>query len=133
MKLKIVAILAIIGVSAAGFGFYQFNKTHASTNSLQSEVMLDAVALIDNYEKDESAADKLYLDKVVQIKGMVEKVEQNDGTTKIYLHSDNPMSSVICQFESSPQTLPVIGDEVSIKGICTGYLMDVVLIRSVLI
>ena len=48
----------------------------------------------------------------------------------IYLDTSNDLSNIIFQLEKLDTSIEE-GQEVTLKGICTGYLMDVVLVRSV--
>ena len=57
-----------------------------------------------------------------------------DTAATVILNDGSSISSVICQFEKENvwevKDLKE-GDNITIKGICTGYLMDVVMVRCV--
>ena len=127
---KLLIALIILVIIAAGFGYYMYNKPLSSTSSMSTEFTMQAGELLEEFENDEEKANASYLDKVIEITGKIQKVESKNGTTSIYLDSDNPLSSVIFQLEEPNSTI-LEGQLITLKGICTGYLMDVVLVRAV--
>jgi predicted extracellular nuclease len=131
---KILLLVLALGIVGAGIGYYMYNKPVASLERKKADVEVTADQLIMAYETDEKAADAAYLGKVVQVKGKVSAVAQEDGTTKIQLETSNPISLIICEMEESNTITEVkSGDEVTIKGMCSGYLSDVILVQSTLV
>ena len=131
---KILLLILALGIIGAGIGYYMYNKPVASLEKKKADAEVTADQLITAYETDEQAADSLYLGKVVQVKGKVSHVAQEDGTTKIQLETSNPISLIICEMEESNTITEVkSGDEVTIKGMCSGYLSDVILVQSTLV
>lgn len=127
---KIVIALGIIGAIGGGIGFYMFNKPLESTMSMKPDYSFEPSVLLTAFTEDEVAANNKYLDKVIEVKGKVQKVEKADDKLTIYLETENLMSSIIFQMEDAGVECEK-GEEVVLKGICTGYLMDVVLVRGV--
>lgn len=131
---KIVIAILILGVAGGIYGYYMFNKKNESISSMKTEIKTSASQLLTDFESDEPVANEKYLDKVVEVTGQVSKVESKEASTSVYLDTGNPLSSVICQLEDPSQNVTYKNDEdITVKGICTGYLMDVVLVRSEII
>jgi len=130
MLKKIIFSLILIGAIGGGIGFYMFNKPLQSTSKMKTDFTLSAVDLLQQFEEDEASANTKYLDKVIEVKGSVQKIEKKDKNITVYLDAESLMSSVIFQLENDETTIQK-GEEVTLKGICTGYLMDVVLVRAV--
>ncbi len=130
---KIIGLVIIVGLLGAIFGYQQFSKKLDNTADLKSEISLSAQELFTEFEKDESAANKTFLDKIVTVNGIVSSTKVEDGKTNIYLETEDMLANIFCQMESPLKIIPKEGDKVTIKGVCTGYLSDVVLVRSVLI
>jgi hypothetical protein len=128
---KIFWGLLTIAFVAAGYGFYLFNKKPADVRVLHAQYELAAAGLVKEYNTDEAAANIKYLDKVIAVKGNVMDVK-TDATdlATVFLDSGDPLAAVTCSFYNeeagSVLNLPK-GKEVTIKGMCTGKLMDVVL------
>lgn len=127
---KILAILFCLGLVGALIGLYMFNKPLESVSSMKTNYSINASDLLVAFEENETTANTKYLDKVLEVKGIVDKMESTEEKTTIYLDAGNPLSSIIFQLEKSDSELKK-GEEVTLKGICTGYLMDVVLVRGV--
>ncbi len=127
---KLLIILFLFIVSGAIVGIYLFNKPVESIERMQSDYTINASELLVEFEDDESKANSKYLDKVIEVNGKVDKVENNEDKTTIYLNAGNPMSNIIFQLET-PSSAIQTGEVLTFKGICTGYLMDVVLVRGV--
>ena len=129
---KIVIAIGVLALFGAGVGYYMFNKPLESTKSMTAHYSLSAEDLLMAFEEDESAANTKYLDKVLEIKGKVEKIDRKEGSTTVYLDANNPMSNIIFKLEE-PNSKIKEGDDVIMKGICTGYLADVILVRALIV
>ena len=127
---KIIIALLLIGTIGGGIGLYMFNKPLESMSSMNSDFKMEASVLLEAFENDENSANAKYLDKVIEVKGSVEKIEEKEGNMTIYMDADNPLSNVIFQLENSVSNIKV-SDHVTLKGVCTGYLMDVVMVRAI--
>jgi hypothetical protein len=129
--LFILVALALIG---GGVGFYLYNKPVESLARKKADVTVTADQLISEYEQDEKAADQKYLGKVVEVTGKITDVTEEQGTQKVSLETANPLSAVICEMEGKmPVTDSKSGDQVTIKGMCSGYLNDVQLVQCTLV
>ena len=132
---KYLIILLLLAVAGAGVGFYMYNKPHKNMERADADMAIEAPALFTAFEEDETAANEKYLDKVVQVEGTVQAVSKDDnGNLSLTLESGSDMFGVICQFDeltTHGKTDFKAGDKVTLKGICTGKLMDVVLVRCV--
>jgi len=132
MKKSIVIIVLILGLSAIWFIYRMYNKPHRDPLS-ETSIQISASDLYLNYESNETEANELYLDKVVEIKGRIAEITTNQELVPIVvLETDNPIFGVRCTMEN-PMVNAQVGDTVTIKGICTGYLSDVIITKSVFI
>jgi len=123
----IILVLAIIG---GLIGYKMVNKSHVETKGVTAEFVLKPAELLAAYEIDEAAADTKYLDKILEVKGNVKEINEVENGGSISLDTGNDMASVTCEFESKDAVNGIkIGDEVTVKGFCSGKLMDIVLVR----
>jgi hypothetical protein len=119
-------IIVVVGV----VGYNMYNKDHKETKDSTSDVVISPKELLAIYEQDEVAADAKYLDKIIEVKGIVKEIHNISNGGSISLDTGNEMASIICEFESAAAYANVkVGDEVNVKGFCTGKLMDIVLTR----
>ena len=127
----ILLVLAAVLIGGAIYGWKEFHRRHKETSAMTAAFSVPAPALVKAFQDDENKANKQYNDKVISVSGTIVKVDHNDSTQTVQLDGQS-MGGVICQFEnthgSDLKTLRS-GQSVTIKGICTGMLLDVVLVR----
>jgi tRNA_anti-like len=135
-KLKWALLIVTIPCTIGSiYGWQEFNRKHVATEEIKPAFTKTAAELVKDFETDETSADKMYTDKVVAVKGSILKIENNDSIHNIVLKGTTAMSSVLCQFEKNDTGIfenKKEGDEIIIKGVCTGLLMDVILVRCAL-
>lgn len=130
--LKYVLLLAIILV---GIGIYVYNKPHQNIHKTKPDFELEASELFSQFETNEASANEKYLDKVVQVSGEVKEVNTDEaGQVSITLDAGNLMFGIICKLDElakHKRSTFQPGEKIKLKGVCTGMLMDVVLVRCV--
>jgi len=131
---KIIIIVLVISGSAFGYGYYLFNKPHEGIANKEAAYTLESRELFTEFDQNENAANKKYLGKVITVHGKVsDKAVDSKGMTSLILEGGD-MAGVGCQFDKSViKEIENIkkGQVIRVKGICTGMLMDVVLVDCV--
>jgi hypothetical protein len=128
LLLLIIGMIFLIGAVTYMF---VWNKPHRDVAS-EKGIAISADAIVAEYNADEKAADAKYLNKTIEVKGTVAKVEKNqDGQATVLFASADPMSSVFCTMRDKEVSLES-GATVTVKGICSGHTMDVLLTDCVL-
>lgn len=136
MKKKIIigALITVV-LSAIGIWFFVFYApTHFKRDVADEKgIELTAAALVKAYQENESNANALYLDKPLEIKGEISETKVDQvGNTTITLKSEDAFASVFCTLKKvDPNLKP--GQTVTVKGICTGFLSDVVLKDAIIV
>lgn len=132
---RILIIGAIVIVGGLGLAYALYNKPHQNIKKQDAAFTLAAGSFLGEFESDETAANSKYLDKVVQVEGIVEDFKVDDqGVTSVRLKAGDGFAGVVCQLDerSEHERLEFKkGETVTFKGICTGMLMDVVMVRCV--
>jgi hypothetical protein len=124
---KIVIALGIIGLLAAAFMFYKTWYMPQRDVMEEVAVVVDAQNLLSAYEANSTEANALYLDKALEVTGEVSELTKNQQNKPVVsLKTSNPMAGVRCTMKDDVQL--TVGQKVTIKGRCTGYMMDVTLI-----
>ena len=125
--LLIIASLALIG---GVVGYRMYNKPHVETSGSTADVVITPAELLAAYTSDEMKADSMYLDKILEVEGVIVSINEVENGGSISLDTGDAMSSIICEFENKADVANVkVGDNVKVKGFCTGKLMDIVLSR----
>ena len=135
MKRIIIIILFIAGIVGASIAYYQFNREHGSNADRKSDFKLSAQELYMSFAEDESKANEIYLGKLIEVEGKVIHSEAiSDTETNLILEVEGEMFGISCQIANDEIASLDLSDKiVKIKGECSGYLNDVVLIRCVLV
>lgn len=115
----------LLGIAAV---VYVFNKPHASV--AKPEYFVAANELIAEFEENESAADKKYVGKAVEVTGKVTEVMEKDNSFVILLGDSTFVSRVSCTLQGNQDSMAYglrKDDVLTVRGICSGRLLDVIL------
>jgi len=128
---KFLTILAVVLIAMSAYGLYMYQKEPDDIRRQQAMETIAASDLVDQFNKDESVANQRYLDQVIKVKGEISDISVDEaGRTTVFLKTNDPLATVTCSFyddESAAVKGKSRGETVSIKGKCTGKLIDVVL------
>jgi len=121
---KTVLIIAVIGLlGASAVVYYVYNKPHRDV-AKEKAVQLTAQNLYDAFRTNEPEANKLYLDKAIELTGEVADISTNqDGKAVVNFKTTDPLVVINCTFKENPGALQP-GQTITFKGICTGYIPD---------
>lgn len=134
MKRVILIIFIVVIAAFLGVWKFVFKKAETSVKSKKADMEVTASELVNAFESDEESANLQYFNKVVLVRGTISEIKSDETGNFIYLKEPESLSGVLCGFDKSidlPEKIQS-GDEVAIKGVCTGYLMDVVLNKCVI-
>ena len=138
MPKKVIFILlafVVVGVIGLVIGLSLFNKPHQDLSSADAAYQVEAASLFSEFESDETGANEKYLNKIIEVKGTVQEVKATgDGGMILVLGNAGEPFGVNCALlPEAKENASAIekGATVKVKGICTGYLMDVTLSRCV--
>lgn len=126
--------IVLLILIAAAWAYHLYVKPHESAADETTDFTISADSLYQQYGKDEHSADQKYLGKVIEVSGKLAEI-QHSGNSEIWILSPQPRGGGInCQLFAGTQIdpEPKNGDAVTVKGRCTGFLMDVNLADCVL-
>lgn len=130
-KKNFVAVIVLVAIAAALYGWVWYNKKPASLVDASPTVTVAAETLVQEYTSNETAANEKYLGKTIDVAGTVSAAGMASGIVL-----GNGTQKVACLLDSTvaaTTAMPVVGSTVKLRGICTGFLMDVELNRCVLL
>lgn len=130
----VIVITAILVIAVASAGYYFYNLKPKDLGKIKPDFYVTSAELQRSFEEDENVAISKYVDKVIEVSGEVSDIKRGENsTTNICLKTDNNFSSVICTLTSDviPEEIRV-GSRIVIRGVCSGYLMDVLLNNCVI-
>ena len=109
-KKGIFIILGVILVGAVVVYSY-LNKSHRDIATEETNFKITASKLLESFQKDENTANKKYLNKTIEVEGLVTSVDANNLT----------MQPGVFFALSENQTTPKTNTTLVIKGRCIGY------------
>ena len=129
---KIILAVVLIGLIAGTIIFLKiWYMPHRDVKD-ETAIAVTAQGIMDAYSSDEKKANTLYLDKAIEVSGEVTDISKTQqGKTVISLKTSDPMAGVRCTMKDDVNIKA--GNNVKIKGICSGFLMDVTLIDCYII
>lgn len=124
-------LCVLIGV---GVGLYFYNKPRTTAADRHTDDRVTAKELYRAFAQDENTANKLYGNKVLEVSGDVLQVQQTGKDLSILLQGGSKDSGgVNCTISNATIAAPKVGDNLHIKGLCTGFLMDVSMVDATIV
>jgi tRNA_anti-like len=131
IALIVTGILALAGAIA---GFYLYNLKPKDLGKVKPDFVLTSSELQKSFEENETSAGAKYINKIIEVSGEISSVQPGENNSmNISLKTNNSSSSVICTFPygSEPGKYKE-GSQITVRGECSGYLMDVLLNNCVI-
>ena len=133
-KNKIIIAIALIAAIAFGVYYYVFVYSSQHRRQVQSEtgIVITSDSLVAKYQADENLANSLYLNKAVVVTGNLLSIDKNkEGKTTLVIGKSDSFSNVSVTMISTAPITQKVGESITIKGLCTGALSDVVITDGV--
>lgn len=130
-------IIAFIVLAATWYVYAEYNRKPADLSLVKSLASVSDLQIVTMYAQDEQKANELYLGKPIDVEGIVSEINnQSDTIVNIMLGKLGDLHRVSCLMDVNH--VDIIkdykpGDKITLRGICTGYLIDVELNRCVVI
>jgi len=132
--LKIIIFgTAIILLCLAGLGIYKITKPHRSVAGAETAATITAEKLYMEFAQAEDKANARWVGKVIEVSGVISAVSEAENYISISLAASG-QGGINCSF--SRKELDAAdkfkkGDPITIKGKCTGFLIDVNMVDCV--
>ena len=131
---KLIYAIAVVAITALGGYYYVFvySKTHHRNVQSEKGIVIQADSLSAAYQADEKNANALYLNKAVEISGTIVSIDKNqEGKITLIIGRPDSFSNVSVTLISITPITQKIGETITIKGVCTGALSDVIVTEGV--
>ena len=131
-RIILSAALVLCG-AAALVAWRMYERPTPKAAEADTDIAIEAPALLQAFQSDEVAAGRTFNDKVVEVTGRVREGSlDTNGPATMYLETGDGLAVISC--ECAPGMQPKApGTEVTIKGFCAGYNMDVELKRCAIV
>lgn len=127
---NIVIAVVIIGLIAAGVGYWQYNKPHRDASTEKVAHALTANELFNAFDTDEQSAMDKYANQLIEVTGTIREVVAGTETnTMLVLESEHPIFGIKCMFQEPIKNELNSGQQITVKGFCSGINGDVEMTR----
>jgi tRNA_anti-like len=124
-------LFLLIIVSSAVLFFYNWEKPHQNVEHIAG-IKIAATDLFREFTEHEKHATEKYNGKVLEVTGTVLATSTNmEAKTVVQLQTDDLLFGINCTMEQNTNIKQ--GSTVTLKGMCSGFTSDVILIRCYLI
>lgn len=129
-----IAVAATVLVVGGAFAWRAYDRGVADAGSMPVKEKVTAADLLTAFTTDEGAATAKYVgtaEQVTQVSGTIRAIDPaGNGKMNVTLETGDALAGVVCEFnKGAAPSAWKIGDAVAVNGICTGLLLDVVLVR----
>ena len=109
MKKKVIFILVLGIILAVGYNYIY--KDHRVIEHETPDFIITSNSIFLEFSKNQKASETKYLDKTIEINGMVTELNKNDLTLD---------DKIFCKFKETVTNVN-LNDEIKLKGRCIGY------------
>ena len=132
-KIGIISIASIVCI----LGIYSiFNYKGVDTREAKTEISITTNELFKDFNNDKEASLNQYIEKAIEVNGTLYKVTRKGDTYSLLLRGNQINKLVLCEMQKDQAPIVEalkIGDEVKVKGILKGFLMDAILLNCIII
>jgi hypothetical protein len=132
---KIILILVIIFSIAASVYYYTFvySNTHHRDAQAETSIVISADSLVAAYQANEQKANTIYLNKALEVTGYILSIDKDQANhITILMGKADAFSNVSITLLSVQPITQKVGEIITVKGVCTGNLSDVIINEGVI-
>jgi hypothetical protein len=128
-KKGIIWMSVLLVVAIGGLYVYkEYTRRNKDLTDVKPDLQVKADQLINEYESDDSVANKKYLGKILEVTGKVRELKKDDdGYYMVILGDTSELSSVRCLIDTIHQEDAArlrLHTSTTVRGACTGFNKD---------
>ena len=131
-----VGIFSVISIACAIGVYAIFNYKGVDTRKAKTEISITTNELFEDFDKEKEASFNQYIEKAVEVKGILYQVTFKGDKYSLLLRGKQIDALVLCEMQKDQAAIIKrlqVGDEVKVKGILKGFLMDAILLNCIVI
>ena len=138
-KKSLISKILFAAILVAVFSFalyYYINREQAKTQTINTEAQLSPNEFISLFDSVNGEQAKDYVDKAIEIKGVLKKVTNRDNRYTLFISSSEQGRFIQCEMQKDQlEKIKSIQPEetITVKGIFKGVLLDAILLNCILI
>lgn len=131
-KFFLIAILLLLVINGYYYVVPLFSSSEKNLENEVAAVILTANDLVNTYADNEAKSNKLYAGKIIEISGTIKEITFLNNRTTVILKSSSEKFGVICDINPNEKdNINRLKEDqnITVKGICEGFLKDVILLN----
>ncbi|WP_378174855.1 hypothetical protein [Aquimarina sp. SS2-1] len=136
-KNKIGFFLFVLVVFGVSYFFVRYMEEDPNTSMFEAEMHISAKVLLDVYKSDKDLANSTFIEKIIEVEGVVHKVTNVNNRYTVFLEGEeDQITYIMCDMQSDQnKKIGTIksGETIKLKGIFKGFLKDAILLNCVLL
>ena len=142
LLLTITGVFVIAAIGVGSYAYYEFNRKNQDLKNVRPDVSIATAELMKEFSVNFDATDSLYKNKVIELTGVITKVDSTDMPVIVFFGEKNSMSSIQCSMDPEHHDAnksAITGHTTRLKGIYIGAIsqdifgIDIKLNRCVII
>lgn len=131
---KILIVVGLLFICLI-FIFKIVNRGVGDTTKIETSETFTTNELLTKFQQKQEKLEG-FIEKAIEIEGEIKEITFQDGKYSLILKGDSDKTYILCEMQSN-QNNEVIklhaGQDIKLKGILKGFLMDIILLHCVII
>lgn len=135
-KHRFIGIIGSLVIAVlVGLGIFYINLEIKDTKSVRTQASLTTQELFLQLQEGKNTNLDVYVEKAIEVKGTIKDITLRNGVYSIILNGSGDRH-IICEMQSNqnPEIIKFeTGQEVVVKGILKGFLLDAILLNCIVV
>ena len=123
----IAGIIGIAVIGAGSYAYYEFNRENEDLENARPDIVITSSELMKKFSADLKISDSLYKNKVVEITGVITRIDSTELPVIVFFGEKNSMSSIQCSMDPEHQESyrsVMVGNMTRLKGMYIGAISE---------
>lgn len=134
-NIKVTIFLVAAGIAVAVI-FLMLNREDVDIRKAKTEISVSTKDFINGFENSDHAAYKDYIEKAIEVNGVLHKITSKKDTYTLLLKGQEIDTFVLCEMKKDQNSAIMLlnkGDNIKIKGILKGFLQDAIILNCIIL
>ena len=131
---KIIFLLSTLSIAAI-LVYKIVNEGVKDTIKIKTEETFTTNELLQEFQNEQKNLEA-FIEKAIEIEGEIEEITFKAGKYSLILKGNSDKTYILCEMQTDQNTEVLklqAGQEVKLKGILKGFLMDIILLHCVIV
>jgi len=134
-NMLILCTIGFLVLMIIGYSLYT-KPSQMDITVKEVSMSIDSRELTASFQENEIFATSIYAEKVIEVQGVVQNISLANERVTVFMKSTENTPSILCDFSKMHQADALLlekGDSIKVKGICKGFLKNVILLNCKLV